>query len=907
VHDFIAEVKLSQCYQNDSNKAIEVIYHFPIYEGAAVCGFEAEYEDGSIVKGLVKEKEAAKQEYEQAKQTGKQANLLESVRRDVFTLSVGNLPAGHFVKINITYVATLEAWDNAAAFILPTSIAPRYTPTTSAVTMAEAQALSPPQSPIKLFGLDIGIDATCLSEIKSVTCTTHKQDLHVSLNGKSCHASFQDISLDRDVVVLIEEEKPHQPRACIEVAEDGKTMTGLVTFYPQIEFCDLKWDFVFVIDRSGSMNGRKIMQASDTLLLFLRSLPAECTFNIVGFGSKYEALFDSPQPYNDATLERASQYARGMNANLGGTELLSPLQYIFGQPVLTGVEREIFVLTDGQVSNDRKIFDLIHQHCTGETEVCRLFSVGIGNSVSRHLVSGMARAGHGTSSFVEDCSLDALRGKVIKQLKQSLQPSLDNVSIEWKFSKEEPKQTSTAASAPVKTLLGYRSPTIDDDILNDSEGHLIKMFPSANPPIFNKEKYLSYAMFPTGVKPESVSVKCATPDGPLEICLNISSDEYFEGSTARKLAAQTAITEYEDLPTGRRYNLSADLVGCISKSEALELALVNGLASKQTSFIAVLEDSVVDPKAPCETKTIPQHAPVFADLMVHERRAGSASWARGAAPSPFQQKQSPNYMARCVPAGGHCGGHGGGGGRGHGHGGNLGGGRGFCDHASCFLSMARYTPPPSSGMSASMPQESGGGGGYPVCGGSSLAISKHKYSDDGFLSSSSDKSLQEKYGRVNKNNRNLPPPPSSGNSPGLNTSHHCIGGGASRPRSGCGGSRSLRGASNPQLQDKVLQLCILQKANGSFVLDEKLIGAVGLTKEKVDEIMVHLGSPDTTVFATVLALVVLRLEHAKKRSQWELQEQKALEILAHWPDLADLMAKVEAELGQIKRSSHPDP
>ena len=56
VLDFLSEVKLSQCFHNNSNNAMEVVYHFPIDSGAAVCGFQAEYEDGSIVQGLVKER-----------------------------------------------------------------------------------------------------------------------------------------------------------------------------------------------------------------------------------------------------------------------------------------------------------------------------------------------------------------------------------------------------------------------------------------------------------------------------------------------------------------------------------------------------------------------------------------------------------------------------------------------------------------------------------------------------------------------------------------------------------------------------------------------------------------------------------------------------------------------------------
>ena len=65
--DFIAKVELVQCYHNDSNQAVEAIYHFRIYEGAAVCAMQAEYADGTVVRGVVQEKKHAQAVYQNAK------------------------------------------------------------------------------------------------------------------------------------------------------------------------------------------------------------------------------------------------------------------------------------------------------------------------------------------------------------------------------------------------------------------------------------------------------------------------------------------------------------------------------------------------------------------------------------------------------------------------------------------------------------------------------------------------------------------------------------------------------------------------------------------------------------------------------------------------------------------------
>jgi hypothetical protein len=170
---------------------------------------------------------------------------------------------------------------------------------------------------------------------------------------------------------------------------------------------------------------------------------------------------------------------------------------------------------------------LIGKHCAAKTQAGRLFSIGIGKNVSRHLVCGMARAGRGTSCFVEDGAAESLRKKVIGQLKQLLHQAFDDVSIEWNFPQQNVALDAPLASAPVKTLLGYRSTSADNDTSSVTKWQP-NLFPSVNPPIFNKNKYLSYAMFPNGSpKPESVTVKCTTAKGQFEVSLAVSDSEVF--------------------------------------------------------------------------------------------------------------------------------------------------------------------------------------------------------------------------------------------------------------------------------------------------------------------------------------------------------------------------------------------
>ncbi|CAG7837496.1 unnamed protein product [Allacma fusca] len=84
---------------------------------------------------------------------------------------------------------------------------------------------------------------------------------------------------------------------------------------PSLKFDDQKFEFIFVLDRSGSMKGDKIVLASRALVLFLRSLPSTCIFNVIGFGSRYEKLYATSVQYSQNSLEQATSYAESKYAS----------------------------------------------------------------------------------------------------------------------------------------------------------------------------------------------------------------------------------------------------------------------------------------------------------------------------------------------------------------------------------------------------------------------------------------------------------------------------------------------------------------------------------------------------------------------------------------------------------------
>lgn len=147
-------------------------------------------------------------------------------------------------------------------------------------------------------------------------------------------------------------------------------------------------------------SGTPIAAARRAMNLFLQSLPENCYINIYRFGSTFQTLFPESKLLTDEVLEAAKTYVSKTDANLGGTELLSPMQDIFKKK--GDKRRNIFVLTgmlafllkligkDGQVSNEPACIKVVADNNNNNF----VFTFGLGSGVSRSLVSGMAKAGN---------------------------------------------------------------------------------------------------------------------------------------------------------------------------------------------------------------------------------------------------------------------------------------------------------------------------------------------------------------------------------------------------------------------------------------------------------------------------------------------------------------------------------
>ena len=376
--------------------------------------------------------------------------------------------------------------------------------------------------------------------------------------------------MDRDLVIFIQSEDNSKPVIFVEKSKDS--LAALVSLIPSFKLDNQNVELIFLVDRSGSMGGESMNQAKGALELFLHSIPADCYFNIWSFGSRFSSLFENgSKKYDDFTLAEAKNHTNQMTANFGGTEVYKPLEAIFNETAISGYPKQIFLLTDGDVSNDHSVIKLVKDHCMK----ARVFSLGLGSSASRHLVKGVARAGNGTSIFA---SLNEdLRPKVLTLLKNALMPSLTNVEISWNNEKEETTDTTLKKE---RTLMGFNKP--------DPDATSKKTFSPGV--LFDGSRMLAFKIFGNDEDLVNVTITAQAPDGPLTVSIPIDSNCYLtSGKLVHQMAARRQIQDLEE-----NSNYLSDEI----KEEISDIALKHSIASKYTSFVGVDKEtrkSILEP------------------------------------------------------------------------------------------------------------------------------------------------------------------------------------------------------------------------------------------------------------------------------------------------------------------------
>ncbi len=443
VTGMVVRATVRQEFTNPAAAWAEGIYVFPLPEDAAVDHLHMRVDD-RMIEGVVQERAAAKTTYEQAKQEGKRASLVEQERPNVFTTSVANIPPSASIEIEIEYQQTARYDAGEFRLRFPMVVGPRYIPGVSLATapagsgcepdtdeVPDASRITPPVrhpalGPINPVSLTIELDpGVPLAQIEAPYHTIQVTPLEdgtyrIELGEGSVPA-------DRDFELVWEPAADAAPAAALLTEQDGDDVFALLMVMPPVseavQTLRVPREVIFVIDVSGSMHGASIDQAKAALGLALARLGPADSFNVIRFNHLTDSLFASAQRATPPNLQAADRYVGALRAE-GGTEMLPALLRALEGQERRGQLRQVVFLTDGAVGNEAQLFTAIRDRL-GQS---RLFTIGIGSAPNSHFMREAARLGRGTFTYIG--SPTEVEAKMVALFHKLESPALTDVRLE---------------------------------------------------------------------------------------------------------------------------------------------------------------------------------------------------------------------------------------------------------------------------------------------------------------------------------------------------------------------------------------------------------------------------------------------------------------------------------------------
>ena len=401
VSGVIADVKVVQTYRNEGSRPINASYVFPASTRAAVYAMRMRIGDQVIV-AKIKEREQAKNEFDRAKREGKSASLLEQERPNVFSMSLANILPQDQIEIELRYTELLVPTDGIYEVVFPTVVGPRYA---SSSESSKAKGDGWVKSPYLHEGtkpsstLHISARISAGVPIHDLTCSSH------DVRPQWLSPTVANLTLDdsdpfqgnRDFVLRYRLAGNQITSGLILYQGEEENFFLYMAQPPQRVAADEipAREYIFVVDVSGSMEGFPLNTSKKLLRDLVRQLRPTDLFNVVLFAGDASVLSPSSLQANQENINSAIRLLEQQRGS-GGTELLAAIKQAMSLPRQANISRSVVLVTDGYISGEEGVFDYIRDNL----DQCNVFSFGIGSSVNRYLIEGVARAGMGEPFIV---------------------------------------------------------------------------------------------------------------------------------------------------------------------------------------------------------------------------------------------------------------------------------------------------------------------------------------------------------------------------------------------------------------------------------------------------------------------------------------------------------------------------
>ncbi|MCX6234594.1 MAG: TonB family protein [Bacteroidetes bacterium] len=397
----IADVKVTQIYRNEGKNVLEAVYIFPASTRAAVYSMKMTIGERTI-EAKIEERQKARQDYEEAKNDGKSASLLEEERPNVFRMNVANILPGDEIKVEMCYTELLIPDKGVYEFMYPTVVGPRYSNILKEEAPANENWIANPythkgEKPSYSFNISLNIQSGMA--IREVRCTSHQVDIgYPDTRSAAIKLNPGDQSRGNKDFILqyrLAGDKIESGLLLFE-GEDEKFFLAMVQPPAKVTESQIPpREYIFIMDVSGSMNGYPLDISKKLMKDLLSNLRPGDQFNVMLFSGGSRVLSEYPLPVTPENIHNAIDLI-DLSDGGGGTEIVPALKRAFELNRSENFARSYIIATDGFVTVEREVFDLIRTNLSN----ANFFAFGIGSSVNRYFIEGIAHAGMGVPFIV---------------------------------------------------------------------------------------------------------------------------------------------------------------------------------------------------------------------------------------------------------------------------------------------------------------------------------------------------------------------------------------------------------------------------------------------------------------------------------------------------------------------------
>ncbi|HWQ65889.1 MAG TPA: VIT and VWA domain-containing protein [Methanospirillum sp.] len=349
----LAEFQLLQIFsfeRKEINGPIEVVYRFPLPGDSAVTGVIVSFGD-EIIETQLLPRSTAEEQYQDARQTRRQAAILTRESPDVFTLKIHGINPGIQLQVRTKFIQVSVSEESGFSFRIPLTTSPRFVRSDETNSRhAEGNPLVVVHDPMHRFSVRLSAAGGLLQS------PTHPLNL---IDGEYT-LSEGEIVPDRDFQIFFIPQKNDESFSAQIFTSPGNESSILALITPPRTAKRIPLDVLVLVDHSGSMNGPKRYAADNAVKKFVSHLQPEDVFNLACFDHTQKWHTQNPVP---ASVHEVVSALSLLDEKMGGATNLGVIieQSLMQDRVPSNTSRHVLLISDCEVSDMGRIYQVVRQ------------------------------------------------------------------------------------------------------------------------------------------------------------------------------------------------------------------------------------------------------------------------------------------------------------------------------------------------------------------------------------------------------------------------------------------------------------------------------------------------------------------------------------------------------------------